>query len=64
MLVPNREKRIIKGRVRYGFKDQCYCAINAFLSLSETKNINEAFKDEDWVIDMQEDQVDFKRNKV
>ena len=59
MLIPNREKRVINPPKRYEF-DECYCAINAFISLSKPKNINEALKDEDWVIAMQENSLSSK----
>ena len=42
--------------------DESYYALNAFISLLEPKNINKALKDEDWVIAMQEELVEFERN--
>ena len=40
------------------------CAIEAFVSLQEPKNIKEAILDPDWVKDMQEDLEEFERNMV
>ena len=41
-----------------------FCAFYAFLSNIEPKNIYEALADSDWVITMQEELHQFKRNKV
>lgn len=41
-----------------------FCAFSAFLSNVEPKNINEALKDPDWVLAMQEEVHQFERNKV
>ena len=40
------------------------CAFQAFVSLQEPKNIQEALKDVDWIQAMQEELEEFKRNKV
>jgi len=41
-----------------------YCAFYAFLSNIEPKNVHEALADSDWVIAMQEELHQFKRDKV
>ena len=63
IIVYERPRRNIRAPLRYGI-DECYFTTNAFISLSEPKNIGEALKDEDWVIAMQEELVEFERNKV
>ena len=40
------------------------CAFNAFVSLTEPKNIKESILDPDWVAAMQEEVHEFERNKV
>ena len=40
------------------------CAFNAFVSLTEPKNIKEAILDLDWVAVMQEELHEFERNKI
>ena len=62
--VPNREKRIIKAPIRYGFDKDDENAHNAFISLVEPKNIGEALKDDDWIQAMQEELNQFESNKV
>ena len=41
-----------------------FCAFNAFLSLMEPKNINEALTDSDWIVAMQDELHQFERNQV
>ena len=43
---------------------QDFCNFSAFISLVEPKNIREALEDADWIIAMQEELEEFKRNKV
>ena len=43
---------------------QTLCAMEAFVSLQEPKNIKEANLDPDWVKAMQEELEEFERNKV
>ena len=43
---------------------QTLCAMEAFVSLQEPKNIKEAILDPDWVKAMQEELEEFERNKV
>ena len=43
---------------------QEYCNFSAFISLVEPKNIREALEEPDWIIAMQEELAEFKRNKV
>ena len=40
------------------------CAFNAFVSLIEPKNVNEALQEADWIIAMQSELNEFERNKV
>ena len=40
------------------------CAFNAFVSLIEPKNVNEALQEADWIIAMQSELNEFDRNKV
>ena len=41
-----------------------FCAFHAFLSIFEPRNHTEALEDADWIIAMQEELNEFKRNKV
>ena len=41
-----------------------FCAFYAFLSLIESKNVYEAFKDSDWISVIQEELHQFERNQV
>ncbi|XP_021741922.1 uncharacterized protein LOC110708121 [Chenopodium quinoa] len=41
-----------------------FCAFNAFLSTLEPRNLKEALEDPDWIIAMQEEVNEFKRNQV
>ena len=41
-----------------------FCAFNAFLSQLEPKNVEEALKDADWIVAMQEELNQFEKNKV
>jgi len=59
-----REKRIIKAPIRYGFDNVNLFSLNAFVSLVEPKNIGDALQDNDWVQAMQEELLQFERNKV
>src|ERR1044071_8761659 len=62
--VPTWERRIIKVPVRYGFDNVNLLSLNAFVSLVEPKNIGDTLQDNDWVQAMQEELLQFERNKV
>ena len=62
--IQTREKRIIKVPIRYGFDNVNLFSLNAFVSLVEPKNIGDALQDNDWVQAMQEELLQFERNKV
>ncbi|KAJ9539003.1 LOW QUALITY PROTEIN: hypothetical protein OSB04_031736 [Centaurea solstitialis] len=41
-----------------------YCLYKSFLSVIEPKNVSQALEDSDWLLAMQEELLQFKRNKV
>ncbi|KAJ9539173.1 hypothetical protein OSB04_031906 [Centaurea solstitialis] len=41
-----------------------YCLYKSFLSIIEPKNVSQALEDSDWLLAMQEELLQFKRNKV
>ncbi|KAJ9536691.1 hypothetical protein OSB04_un000164 [Centaurea solstitialis] len=41
-----------------------YCQYKSFLSVIEPKNVSQALEDSDWLLAMQEELLQFKRNKV
>ncbi|KAJ9558055.1 hypothetical protein OSB04_012669 [Centaurea solstitialis] len=41
-----------------------YCLYKSFLSIIERKNVSQALEDSDWLLAMQEELLQFKRNKV
>ncbi|KAJ9552915.1 hypothetical protein OSB04_016960 [Centaurea solstitialis] len=41
-----------------------YCLYKSFLSVIEQKNVSQALEDSDWLLAMQEELLQFKRNKV
>ncbi|KAJ9553183.1 hypothetical protein OSB04_017228 [Centaurea solstitialis] len=56
------------GDVNDGVKTQSasanYCLYKSFLSVIEPKNVSQALEDSDWLLAMQEELLQFKRNKV
>ncbi|KAJ9544645.1 hypothetical protein OSB04_024352 [Centaurea solstitialis] len=56
------------GDVNDGIKTRSasanYCLYKSFLSVIEPKNVSQALEDSDWLLAMQEELLQFKRNKV
>ncbi|KAJ9557676.1 hypothetical protein OSB04_012290 [Centaurea solstitialis] len=59
---------IVIGDVNDGVKTRSasanYCLYKSFLSKIEPKNVSQALDDSDWLLAMQEELLQFKRNKV
>ncbi|KAJ9561581.1 hypothetical protein OSB04_006741 [Centaurea solstitialis] len=59
---------IVIGDVNDGVKTRSasanYCLYKSFLSVIEPKNVSQALEDYDWLLAMQEELLQFKRNKV
>ncbi|KAJ9566734.1 hypothetical protein OSB04_002700 [Centaurea solstitialis] len=58
----------VLGDVNDGVKTRSasanYCLYKSFLSVIEPKNVSQALEDSDWLLAMQEELLQFKRNKV
>ena len=51
-------------RTRRAIAENANCLYGCFISNIEPKTIEEALKDQDWISEMQEELVQFERNKV
>ncbi|KAJ9544402.1 hypothetical protein OSB04_024109 [Centaurea solstitialis] len=54
----------VNDGVRTRFASANYCLYKSFLSVIEPKNVSQALEDSDWLLAMQEELLQFKRNKM